>query len=139
MSASLRGRRLEICPYRRSCLPLRQGNRAVNTIFLPLNNGSYLFISYLCRCILPTIDPATGIKDPNQEPLRTLRKYVHALIFDPRRCVLFVCKILSFILFSPLSFRSLVFSSMSSCIDTVLQRIRCCVKLWASLLSWESV
>ncbi|XP_057376493.1 mitochondrial amidoxime-reducing component 1-like [Daphnia carinata] len=27
------------------------------------------------RCLLTTIDPATGIKDPEQEPLRTLRKY----------------------------------------------------------------
>lgn len=27
------------------------------------------------RCILPTIDPATGIKHPRQEPLETLRSY----------------------------------------------------------------
>ncbi|XP_046441184.1 mitochondrial amidoxime-reducing component 1-like isoform X1 [Daphnia pulex] len=27
------------------------------------------------RCVLTTIDPATGIKDPDLEPLRTLRKY----------------------------------------------------------------
>ena len=27
------------------------------------------------RCILPTIDPETGIKHPRQEPLETLRSY----------------------------------------------------------------
>jgi hypothetical protein len=59
---------------------------------------------FIYRCVLTTIDPATGIKDPDLEPLRTLRKYVlTTLTFVPRRCVLFVCTtILSFVLFSPL-------------------------------------
>ena len=35
-----------------------------------------LAVAWKCsRCILPTIDPATGIKHPRQEPLETLRSY----------------------------------------------------------------
>lgn len=28
------------------------------------------------RCVLPTIDPETGVKHPDKEPLKTLRKYI---------------------------------------------------------------
>jgi uncharacterized protein YcbX len=35
-----------------------------------------LAVAWQCsRCILPTIDPATGVKHPSQEPLETLRTY----------------------------------------------------------------
>jgi uncharacterized protein YcbX len=35
-----------------------------------------LAVAWQCaRCILPTIDPATGVKHPRQEPLETLRSY----------------------------------------------------------------
>ena len=33
-------------------------------------------VSWSCaRCVLPTVDPATGVKDPNGEPFKTLRSY----------------------------------------------------------------
>ncbi|KAI9561759.1 hypothetical protein GHT06_012720 [Daphnia sinensis] len=39
------------------------------------------------RCLLTTIDPATGIKDAEQEPLRTLRKYRLAEDPELRRAI----------------------------------------------------
>ncbi|CAF1065355.1 unnamed protein product [Rotaria sordida] len=33
------------------------------------------WISPCLRCLLPTVDQETGIKDPNQEPWKTLRSY----------------------------------------------------------------
>ncbi|CAF0729060.1 unnamed protein product [Adineta steineri] len=33
------------------------------------------WISPTLRCLLPTVDQETGIKDPNQEPWKTLRRY----------------------------------------------------------------
>ncbi|XP_046437969.1 mitochondrial amidoxime-reducing component 1-like isoform X2 [Daphnia pulex] len=43
--------------------------------FVRIGEAVFRYVKGTERCILPTIDPATGIKDPNQEPLRTLRKY----------------------------------------------------------------
>lgn len=42
-----------------------------------LQNLNELLYSYFSRCIFTTIDRQTGKKDPNMEPLRTLRKYVY--------------------------------------------------------------
>ncbi|CAF0884519.1 unnamed protein product [Rotaria sordida] len=33
------------------------------------------WITACTRCLLPTVDPETGVKDPNQEPWKTLRSY----------------------------------------------------------------
>lgn len=56
---------------------------------------------YVYRCVLTTIDPETAVKDPEQEPLRTLRKYVLTLFLVSFRC-LFVSPILSFSSFFPI-------------------------------------
>jgi len=34
---------------------------------------SYRNLFYDCRCLLPTVDQETGIRDANQEPWKTLQ------------------------------------------------------------------
>lgn len=40
---------------------------------LDLFSFSELQCDRVCRCLLPTVDQQTGIKDPDQEPWKTLR------------------------------------------------------------------
>ncbi len=41
-----------------------------------LKSSSQKHTNLYFRCVLTTVDPLTGEKDPDMEPLRTLRKFV---------------------------------------------------------------
>ena len=96
------------------------------------------WLMYVYRCVLTTIDPATGVKDPEQEPLRTLRKYTLTLFLVSVGRV-FVSTILSFFFFFPLLFRPLFSFFVPSNVDIVWRKTLCCARRSASLLSWESI
>lgn len=81
-SATIRGRQLELGSHRRYCgfpecqtvhqvcdglsTHLRSGQRIQMTISMIIEHG---------RCILTNIDPATGQRNPDHQPLKTLKKY----------------------------------------------------------------
>ena len=43
------------------------------TSIAPMMNDRLYYSSQILRCLLPTVDPKKGIKDPKQEPWKTLK------------------------------------------------------------------
>jgi len=46
-----------------------------NWLYIKINNAEFRYAEKCGRCLVTTVNPETGLKEPDGEPIKTLKKF----------------------------------------------------------------